>query len=364
MIEKTLSKTNTILLFTFLVIIGLYYGSGFFIPLTFAIFFSMLIVPVSNFIENKWGAGRITSSLISTLILFLVIGLVIYFLFRQLGVFLTDLIDSKDEIRDYISMGQKQLKDSTGFSIYQQEEALRERLGFIFEILQTVISNFLAGLTGMLMSFMLVLIYVLLLLINRDKFVDFLMMYVPEHKKEKANNILSKTQKVAYKYLWGRIQVMLILGVMYTILFFAYDLEHAPLLIIFGVIITIIPYIGPLVSGILPVLFMIIFGGSTSVVISFTILVLIIQLIESYVVEPLIIGSEVHQSPLFVIIAIILGGALWGLAGMILFVPIFGILKIIFDNNKELKPIGFLIGYKRPGSGEDIFEKLKKKFKK
>ncbi|HSI70524.1 MAG TPA: AI-2E family transporter, partial [Gillisia sp.] len=99
-------------------------------------------------------------------------------------------------------------------------------------------------------------------------------------------------------------------------------------------------------------------------IIIFIILVIIIQLIESYVLEPVIIGSEVQQSPLFVIIAIILGGALWGAAGLILFVPIFGILKIIFDHNRELKPLGFLIGYERPGAGEDFFEKLKRKIKK
>lgn len=359
-----LQKANTILFFCFLIIIGLYYGSSFFIPLAFAIFFAALIVPVSNFLENKWNMGRISSSLISTLILFVGIGLIIFFLFRQLGIFLADIIERKDEIRDYITLLQEQITKSTGFSIYQQEEMLRERLGFFIEMIQNIISNFLSGLTGMLVNFLLVLIYVMLLLINRDKFMEFIMMYVSDGEQDKTSEILSDTQKVAHKYLWGRIQVMILLAIMYTITFYAYGLEHAGLLIIFGVIITIIPYIGPLLSGVLPVLFMIIFGGSALEVISFTILVLIIQLIESYVAEPLIIGSEVHQSPLFVIIAIIIGGALWGIAGMILFVPIFGILKIIFDNNEDLKPVGFLMGYKRPGSGLDFFEKIKKKFKK
>ncbi len=361
---KKLQQTNAVLFFCFLIIVGLYYGATFFIPLAFAVFFAALILPVSNFLENRWNFGRITSSLVSTFILFCGIGLIIFFLFRQLGIFLTDIIERKDEIRDYISLLQEKVTQSTGFSIYQQEEILRERIGFLFDMVQDIITKFLAGLTGMLVNFLLVLIYVMLLLINRDKFIDFIMMYVSEEKKEKTRDILSKTQKVAHKYLWGRLQVMLLLGIMYAITFYSYGLEHANLLIIFGVIITIIPYIGPLLSGILPVLFMIIFGGSTLEVISFTIIVLIIQLIESYVAEPLIIGSEVHQSPLFVIIAIIIGGALWGIAGMILFVPIFGILKIIFDNNKDLKPVGFLMGYKRPGSGEDIFQKLKNKFKK
>lgn len=360
---KNLQKANTILFFCFLIIVGLYYGAAFFIPLAFAMFFAALVVPVSNFLEDKWGVGRIGSSFISTFIIFVGIGLIIFFLFRQLGIFLTDLIERKDEIARYISLTQKQITESTGFSIYQQEEILKERLGFFFEMLQTFISNFLAGLMGTLVNFLLVLIYVILLLINREKFMEFIMMYVPDEKRNKFKNILSETQKVAHKYLWGRLQVMFLLGIMYTITFYAYGLEHAGLLIIFGVIITIIPYIGPLLSGLLPILFMIIFGTSTLEIVSFTVIVIIIQLIESYVAEPLIIGSEVHQSPLFVIIAIIIGGALWGIAGMILFVPIFGILKILFDNHPDLKPVGFLMGYKRPGSGEDFFQKIKRKIK-
>lgn len=155
---------------------------------------------------------------------------------------------------------------------------------------------------------------------------------------------------------------MIVLGILYTITFLAYGLEHAALFILFGAVITIIPFIGPLISGMLPVLFMVIFGGGYLEIVSFSILVLIIQLIESYVLEPIIIGSEVQQSPLFVIIAIVMGGAVWGFAGLILFVPIFGILKIIFDHNKELKPVGFLIGYKRPGATKTFLDKIIDKF--
>src|SRR5690606_21376210 len=143
----------------------------------------------------------------------------------------------KEEIRDYITFLQKQITESTGLSIYQQEEVFRERLGFFFDMLQSFISNFLAGLTGTLVNFLLVLIYVLLLLINRDKFVAFLMMYVSEENKEETREILSDTQKVAHKYLWGRLQVMLLLGIMYAITFYAYELQHASLLIVFGMII-------------------------------------------------------------------------------------------------------------------------------
>lgn len=362
MIRRTLQKTNTILIFCFLVVAGLYFAAPILITLTFGIFLATLVLPLCRFLEHK-GAGRLLASFLSTFFLLVAIGIVLFFLIRQLGVLLNDLIDRREEIVDYINILQKQLVTSTGFSIEEQENIIKNGITDVLKFLQGVVSGFLAQIGDFLFQFLLTLIYVFLLLINRDKFERFLMMYVSDEKKEETREIIGETQKVAYKYLWGRVQVMLLLGVMYTITFLSYGLEHAWLLIIFGVIITIIPYIGPLLSGVFPILFMIIFGGSSLEIFSFALLVVIIQLIESYVLEPVIIGSEVQQSPLFVIIAVIVGGAIWGIAGLILFVPIFGILKIIFDHTRELKPLGFLIGYERPGSKEGFIEKTQKKIR-
>lgn len=368
MVIRKLRKTNTALIFIFLIIAGLYVGASILIPITFAIFFATLILPVSNFFEGRMGLGRILSSFLSTLILMVGVGVVFFFLFQQLGLFMNDLVDRKSEIQEYLVLIRSEIMESTGFTLEQQEEMFRDRLAQILQFTQKFVSGILTDVLGMVLKFLLILIYVFLFLINRDKFEKFIMSYVDNDQKEEADLILKDTKKVAHKYLWGRIQVMLILGLMYVITFTAYGLEHTALLVIFGVIITIIPYIGPFISGILPVLFMIVFGGSTVEVVSFAIIILIIQLIESYVLEPLIIGAEVKQSPLFIIFAIILGGAIWGAAGLILFVPIFGILKILFDHTKELKPLGYLIGYERDGSeskaGESIFTQIKKKFQK
>ncbi|MFO7721323.1 MAG: AI-2E family transporter [Gillisia sp.] len=364
MLIAKIKRTNTVLFFIFLIIVGLYYGSTFLIPFTFAVFFSTLVVPFSNFLEKKAGFGRILSSFVSTLILFLGIGILMFLLFRQLEVFVRDIVERRVEIMEFLVVLQEELVILTGFTTNQQVALIEDSLGGILNFFQGLLRRLITNLSGIIGKFLLILIYVFLLLINRNKFEDFIIRYVSDDRKVKVYKILEATQQVAHKYLWGRIQVMFILGIMYSITFFAYGLEHALLLIIFGVIITVIPYIGPFISGVLPVLFMIIFGGSTLEIVSFTFIVLVIQLIESYVAEPIIIGSEVQQSPLFVIIAIILGGIIWGLPGMILFVPIFAILKIIFDNSKQLKPVGYLIGYERPDEKAGFFDKMKKKLKK
>lgn len=348
-----LQKTNNVLFFCFLIIVGLYYGSPFLIPLTFGIFFTTLILPICNLFEKKLKLGRILSSFISTLILFLVIGGLFFLLFRQFSLFLNDLLERKEDILGFVENLREQIVQLTGLTLEQQEEVLKDRIFGMIQEVQKHLSSLLNNFVSILMDFLLMLIYVLLFLIYRDQFFNFFMGYASSKNKNGAERIIQKSKTLAYRYLWGRVQVMIGLAVMYTITFLAYDLEYSLLLIVFGVLITIIPYLGPFISGILPVLFMIIFSDNSAEIISFTAIVLVIQLIESYVLEPILIGSEVKQSPLFVIIAIVLGGAIWGFAGLILFVPLFGLMKIFFDHTPGLEPIGLLIGYKNDDPKEE-----------
>lgn len=359
--KSKLQNINQVLLFCFLLILGLYYGAFFLIPFTFGIFFTTLVLPICNLIETKLKSGRIIAAFISTFILFLVVSGLFFLLFSQLNLFINDLIERKDDVFGFIDNVQQQIVDSTGFTLKQQKEMFNERLFAMIKQVQNQLSSVFGGFIDILLSFLLTLIYVFLLLINRERFVDFFMKYTAKDKKQNTRIILNKAKNVANRYLWGRVQVMLLLGVMYGITFLAYDLEYSALLLVFGVLITIIPYIGPFISGLLPVLFMLVISQDSSEIISFAIIIIIIQLIESYVLEPLLIGSEVKQSPLFVIIAIVLGGAVWGFAGLILFVPLFGVMKIIFDNTSELKPIGFLIGYDDGAMKASLFTQLKNK---
>lgn len=344
---QNIKKANHVLIFCALVLAGLVYGASFLIPLTFAVFFATLVLPVVTFLENRAGAGRLLSSFVGTFLVFLGVGLLFFFLINELARFLQDIIERREDILNYFRVMQENLAAQTGFSMEQQEEIFMDSLGDIINVLQNYLSGILANLLGTLLSFLLTLVFVFLFLVNRDKMVKFVMMYSSGEKQPEVQKVIGETTKVAHKYLWGRMKVMAGLALMYVVAFVAFDLPHIGLLVIFGALVTIIPFIGPFISGLLPILFMIGFGGTYNEILLFTGVVVIIQLIESYVLEPLIIGSEIHQSPLFVIIAVLLGGVVWGPAGFILFVPIFAIIKIIFDHIPSLHPVAFLIGYER-----------------
>lgn len=358
-----LKQINAILLCLIAVFTILYVGTNFLVSFTFAIFTAMLMIPVANKLE-EWGVGRTLSSFISTFVVFVVVIGLSYLMISQLRNLAEDLPDIRNKSEQLFSSLQRFVASITGVSREEQVQFLQERSDTILGTLEAEVTNFLANLLNTFLKFLLVLIYVFLLLLYRARFKEMVLMYTPEEKKEKAKNVLTKSSSVAHHYLWGRIKVMLLLALMYIIAFLVFDIRYSVLLTVFGALVTIIPYFGPLISGVLPVFVAVLFIGDPTVLSIFTVTVLVIQLIESYVMEPVIIGTEVQLNPLTVIIAIIIGNLVWGLSGMILFVPMFAIFKILSDRVDNLKPVGYLIGADSSGSGKGLLGKMSDFFKK
>ena len=338
-----LAQINRILLFILLIVVFLYWGAPFLIPFIFGIFFAFLMVPLCNLLE-KIRINRTIASLLSTLVVFIVFGGTLLLFIAQINLFVSDMPDMEDKIGSIIESSQKKIESITNLSLSEQNKIFDERSGKIVEKIEPFITGFFGDLFSTVFSFFLVLVYVFLLLLYREKIFDFITMYISKNQEKSAKETLNKISKVAFHYLWGRAKVMILLGIMFFITFISFGLPFALLFTLFGSVITIIPYFGPLLSGLLPILFSFLYFDSLQKILFFSAVVIVIQLIESYVLEPLILGKEVKLNPLVVIVAIVLGGILWGFAGMILFVPIFAIIKIISLSHSGLKPIGFLLG--------------------
>jgi predicted PurR-regulated permease PerM len=89
---------------------------------------------------------------------------------------------------------------------------------------------------------------------------------------------------------------------------------------------------------------------------------IVIQFVDNNFIVPAIVASKVKVNAFISIIVVIFGGALWGIAGMFLSIPLIAILKVIFDRIESMKPFGFLLGDDMPDSSRTIFHfrKIKK----
>ena len=340
---EKLTKINKFLVFILLGFALLHYGAPFLIPFLFGAFLASLMAPFCNLLESI-KINRFIASLISTLIVFIVLGGILFLFVFQADQFVSDIGSIKEQLQELMDSIEQKITSIANITAEEQKRFWEERSDQILTRMESLATTFFGGIFNALSGLLLILIYVFLLLLFRERISRFFMMYIPESKKAHAKEVLTKMSKVVYHYLWGRAKVMSILGIMYYVTFLIFDLPYALLLTIFGALITIIPYLGPLISGLVPIVFSFLFFESVPKAVIFSIIIMIEQLIESYVLEPWIIGREVKLNPLVVIVAIIIGGMVWGLAGMILFVPLFAILKIISNNITSLKPIGFLLG--------------------
>jgi predicted PurR-regulated permease PerM len=117
---------------------------------------------------------------------------------------------------------------------------------------------------------------------------------------------------------------------------------------VIGGILNLIPYIGGVIAIALPVLMVTItkdgFSGQIAVIASY----MVIQFIDNNILVPRIVSSKVQVNALISIIGVLMGGAMWGVSGMFLSIPLIGVLKIIFDRIEGTKPWGSLLGIEIP----------------
>jgi predicted PurR-regulated permease PerM len=197
---------------------------------------------------------------------------------------------------------------------------------------------------------------------QRNKYENFAVKLYKQDKRDEAKEMIDKISNVAQQYLTGRLIAAFIMGILFLIGFLIIGLKNAILLSLIVAIMTAIPYVGALIGGLVP-FFISIIEGSVNQSVWVVIIILAVNLIDHYFIEPYVVGGSVNISPFFTIFVLILGGLIWGIAGIILFLPLSGILKIILENVQGLQPYASLIGDQSDTSKhQNIWLKLRERF--
>ena len=169
---------------------------------------------------------------------------------------------------------------------------------------------------------------------------------------------------VAQHYLVGRAISIITLFVLYAIALLIIGIENALLLAALAALFNIIPYLGPILAAVFPVMVALVTEDSNQPALWVFISVCVFQAIDNYFVTPYFLGGEVSLSALSTIIAMIVGGFVWGIPGMILFIPLLSIVKIIWDRIPGLEHYGQVIGDEGERPSKNIGAWFKKVFGK
>ena len=185
-------------------------------------------------------------------------------------------------------------------------------------------------------------LYTFLLMYYKDFFVQFLNRYSTKNNDQVINWAIDSGH-VIQSYLSGMLRVTGIVALMAGIFFYFLGVKYFILFAAFIAIMNLIPFVGVFLSSFFAILYVFLTTDTMIYpVITFAVL-WGIQLFENNIITPIVVGSQVKVNALAVILAILVGGWLWGISGMVLFIPLVGVLKITLERIPESSAFGYLL---------------------
>lgn len=338
-----LAKFNQGLAFFILLTVVLFYGKPILIPLFFAIMLAMLMAPVCRKLDKK-GLPRALSCLVCVLILFLVFLSMLAIVGAQVSSFAGDISLLEQKTSGMLASFQKYVEQRFGIPMAEQTAFIERETKNLGRLIRTYLTGMLRTSVQTFAGLIITLVMTFLFLFQQEKYYSFFLKFVKGKSMEERRDVLNRISDVAQHYLVGRSISIITLFVLYAIALLIIGIKNALLLAAVAALFNIIPYLGPILAALIPVLVAFLTEDSYQPAIWVLISFCLFQALDNYFVTPYFLGGEVSLSALSTIVIMLCGGFLWGIAGMILFIPLLSIAKIIFDHVPGLQMYGQLIG--------------------
>ncbi|KGR78866.1 AI-2E family transporter [Ureibacillus manganicus] len=189
------------------------------------------------------------------------------------------------------------------------------------------ITGFLSTLTGILLSLVTVPFILFYLLYEGEGLPKFILKILPPRARDEVSQVMREVDKQVSSYIQGQILVSICIGAMMTIGFLIIGLDYAFVLGFLAMITSVVPYLGPAIA-ITPAI-IIALVNSPLMLVYLVIVWTIVQLVEGKLITPNIMGKSLSIHPITIIFVLLTAGSLFGVAGVILGIPGYAILKVV-----------------------------------
>lgn len=286
------------------------------IPLIIGFIYAWFINPLIRKLSIR--GNRCLFCILFFIIFLFIIGLFLYFLIPIIYQELKELLNVLPEMFSSLELQM----DSMGLIKY-----LDKFISFLLQALPSGVLAFVKGIFKYIGIIFIGLILGLYISFDYDKMLRNMFRIIP--KKANVLELILQISDEVRKCVNGTLLVAFFVLIMSTISFWVIGLE-APLL--FGILCgltDLIPYIGPYIGGCVAVL--VGFTESNFMGIVTIIICFVIQCVENYVLQPIVMSKSIKISPILVITGLLVFGKLFGLVGLIISTPLIAMFKVIFE---------------------------------
>lgn len=351
------AKASLFLVGIYVFVLMLSIGQEIIVPLIFGTIIAIVLHPVVNFFV-RIKLNRVLAIIVTLLLSFILIAAFALFLISQLGRFSESWPMLVDKITNMINGTIDWMPGYFNISAVKVNTWIAETKTDLLGSSSSVIGQTILSAGSAMVAIFLVPVYVFLILFYQPLLLDFIHKSFGDDRQTKVHGIVTQTKTVVQRYLVGLFIETILVAILNSVGLLILGIEYAILIGVLGGLLNLIPYIGGLVAVALPMMIALVTKDSPWFAIYVLGVYYFIQIIDNNYIVPKIVASKVKINALVSIVVVLAGGALWGVAGMFLSIPLTAIIKVICDSIDSLKPIGFLLGDTMP---EIVIFKIKGK---
>lgn len=355
--KKFLSRSGPIVLSALIIIalyflvIGLVASKKVLAPLVLALVLALLVYPIAQVLEKR-GLHRIVSTSFVVGIVFVGFIGISAIISLQVRSFLEDAEVMKERLSpvaqkvELFVLAHTPLERSkleaykTTYGLNGEKPNEEEKPS---EVNQEEAFSMLGKVMGTAADFLLMFVYLFFLIHFRHMFYTFILKLFPDDSKEKVKRVTYDSALVVRHYLNGRLILMVILVVLYSLGMWISGAEDFLLISFIAAFLSLIPFIGNMAGYVLALFIGLLSGGEFYTLVGISATFLIVQFLDSYIFQPIILGNKVDVHPFFIILAVIIGNAIWGIIGMVLSIPIIAIITVVLRETPGADAFAYLL---------------------
>jgi predicted PurR-regulated permease PerM len=320
----------------------LYFGRPVLLPLALAGVLAMVLSPLVRWLRGR-GVGEGLSIALAALTLLLAVVLVAGLVTFQIAQVINDWPKISESLIELRQNAQTWLERTAGIP----PDAIRQTTQSVLEQAQGIAGLFFGTVFGALATGFLTFVLVILMLLERARLAWVAAHVVPGTRRRDVARALDEMIAVSNRYLVGKLKVMGIMAAVYVAAFWLADVPYAPFLALLIALSSIVPYVGNLTGGIVAIVLALAASGGTAALVVLAVVVLA-QPLENYVLEPLVVGRLLRLNPLMTVVVVILFGAVWGVIGAVIALPIAGMIKVALEHGRTADPVVILMSDEPP----------------
>ena len=314
-------------------------------PFLFAIFISYILSPIERFVENKFKFKSKNKNklcaIASTYIIFIfTISILCVLCIPQIITSLSDLLTKApylyNNLIDFIS----QYQDKYNIDLLQNYSSINETLEKILEYITTILPDIVSWFTNFFktgFNMVMSIVISIYLMYEKDNIKKNISRFCYAYfKKETVLNLketYDECETILNKFIMGKLIDSIIIGFLCAIAMIILKLDYIVLISFLVGLTNMIPYIGPFIGGGIGVILLLINSPKDAII--FLILILCLQQFDGCILGPKILGGKIGIKPLWILVSLLIGGALGGIIGMFLGTPIIAMIMYILDNDIE-----------------------------